>query len=94
MGIWIVNIKCITNLFFLFILAEKKLDNINVIIKGLEESVEKGILVEENDYEASGSNKLPKSGGPFQGRINVSGQVIFSNLSFWSNKLILTNIIL
>ena len=41
---------------------------------GLEDSVEKGTLVEENSYEAFGSHKLPESHGPQKERITASGQ--------------------
>jgi hypothetical protein len=32
------------------------------------------MLLEENDYEADGSTKNPKSNGPFKGRMNASCQ--------------------
>ena len=49
-----------------------------VSIKWLEDSVEKGFLLEENEYEAKGSSKLPHSNGPYKGRMNLSCQVFLS----------------
>lgn len=46
-----------------------------VSIKWLEDSIEKGFLVEENEYEASGSQKCPDANGPRKGRVNASCQV-------------------
>ena len=43
--------------------------------KWLEDSCEKGYLVEENSYEATGSTKLPEANGPKKGRLNASCQV-------------------
>ncbi len=43
--------------------------------KGLEESLKYGSLIQENKYEAEGSIKIPKSNGPFKGRMNASCQV-------------------
>lgn len=45
-----------------------------VSIKWLEDSAEKGILEQENNYEAEGSLKIPSSRGPFKGRFNASCQ--------------------
>ncbi len=44
-------------------------------MKGLEDSVEKNSLEQENDYEAEGTIKIPTSRGPFKGRYNASCQV-------------------
>jgi len=46
-----------------------------LILEGLEESLKKGYLLNENSYEASGSHKNPKAGGPFNGRLNAARQV-------------------
>lgn len=54
------------------------LNRSNFAFKGLEDSVSKGTLLEENDYEAEGSTKMPKSNGPFKGRMNASCQVSYS----------------
>lgn len=51
----------------------------------MEDSVERGILVEENEYEAKGSVKNPDSSGPFKGRVNASSQYpkLFEDCKFY-----------
>jgi BRCA1-associated RING domain protein 1 len=53
-----------------------------VSLKWLEDSVEKGFLLEENEYEAKGSSKLPFSNGPYKGRMNFSCQVFLFEYIF------------
>jgi BRCA1-associated RING domain protein 1 len=51
-----------------------------VSIEWLKESETKGYLLEENNFEAAGSHKNTKAGGPFNGRLNAARQVCYPKL--------------